>query len=140
MFSNPLPDDEDYLVQISDYAARHYLKRFEKTYKGKQWLLTLASIEQGLKRVHALAAGQRVDELKRNDDCLLFKYDFAIAQTKVSAKAAGNRCIIFLDMATHVQTILLMYSKTDLPKNMSETAYIMNVLEKEHSKLWQRLL
>jgi hypothetical protein len=139
MFSNPLPDSDNYIVVISDFAAKHHIKRFTKQYKGKQWLLTLDSIEQALKRVHSLENGQRVDELKHGKDCILFKYDFAVALTNVSAKASGNRCVIFLDSSTHLQTIVYVYGKTDLPKKQSETSHIMSIVEREHPDFWERL-
>jgi hypothetical protein len=55
MFTNPLPDDEAYLVHIAPYAQQHFIKRFAKDYPGKRWKVTLDSIREDLKRVRALA-------------------------------------------------------------------------------------
>ena len=139
MFTSRLPNDDDYRVVFSSYAQRHFIKRFAKDYKGRQWVVTQDSIFQDLKRVHALTDTQQVDELRRSDGCILFKYDFAIAQTKISPKASGNRCIIFLDSKRQLETVLLVYGKTDLPKNTSETQYILQTAKDEFSELWQRL-
>lgn len=139
MFTNPLPDDDDYRVFFSDYAKRHYIKRFSKSYKGKRWDITLDSIFQDLKRIHVLQFSQQVDELKHGEDCKLFKYDFAIAQSGISPKSSGNRCIVFLDSKTHKQDVLLVYSKNDLPKKVKETQHIYQVIESIFPDLWNRL-
>lgn len=139
MFTSRLPNDSDYRIIFSPYSERHYIKRFAKDYKGRQWTITRDSIFQDLKRIHALTDSQQVDELKHGDDCILFKYDFTVAQTRISPKASGNRCLIFLDTAHQLQTVLLMYSKGDLPKNQQETSYILSVAQNEFPELWQRL-
>lgn len=139
MFTSRLPNDDDYRVVFSTYAQRHFIKRFTKDYKGKQWAVTQDSIFQDLKRIHALVDTQQVDELKCGEDCILFKYDFAVAQTKVSPKTSGNRCLVFLDIARQLQTVLLAYGKGDLPKNQQETACILGVARSKFPELWQRL-
>ncbi len=139
MFTSLLTDDVDYLVFFSDYADRHYLKSFAKKYKGKRWQVTLESIFQELKRIASLQRTQQVDELKHGTDCKLYKYDFAIAQSGVSPKASGNRCIVFLDSKTHKQNILFVYCKNNLPKNTKETQYIYQVVEENFPELWSRL-
>ena len=139
MFTSQLPDDEDYRVVFSAYAERHYMKRFAKDYKGKRWTLTQDSIFQELKRVHNLQKTQQVDQLKTGADCLLFKYDFAVAQTGVSPKGSGNRCIVFLDIATRLETVLVVYGKGDLPKNQPETQHVFSTVSKEFRDFWERL-
>lgn len=139
MFSSQLPDDQDYRVIIGTYAKNHFVKQFAKDYKGKRWDVTLLSIEAELRRIHELALTQRVDELKRGSGCILFKYDFTVAQSNVSPKASGNRCVVFLDTETHAQTILILYGKADLPKNQGETAWILKTLEDEYNEIWNRL-
>ncbi|HEX8227216.1 MAG TPA: hypothetical protein VF572_05105 [Candidatus Saccharimonadales bacterium] len=139
MFTNQLPDDVDYRVIFSDYAKRHYIKGFEKKYPGKQWLVTRQSIFEQLKRVHALQGGQQVDELKSGNDYILFKYDFAVAQTRISPKASGNRCVVFLDRTTQLQTVLMVYAKTDVPKNHHETEFIYAIIAGAFPKFWSRV-
>lgn len=139
MFTSQLPDIDDYRVYFTDYAEKHSIKRFVKDYKGKRWDITRDSIYQDLKRVHAMQASQQVDELKRGDGCKLFKYDFAVAQSGVSPKASGNRCIVFLDSKSHRQDVLIVYGKGDLPKNMNETQYIYKTVANQFEELWERL-
>ncbi len=139
MFTNQLPDNEDYRVVFSDYAERHFIKRFAKKYKGKRWVVTQESIFQDLKRVRELQKTQQVDELLQNNNRWLFKYDFAIAQTGVSAKKSGNRCLVLLDNTRYLQTVLVVYSKNDLPKNQTETAYLQKIVEKEFPEFWDKL-
>lgn len=139
MFTSPLPDSDDYRVVFSDYAQRHHIKRFAKDYKGKRWLVTQDSIFQDLKRVHSLQMLQQVDELKNGDGCKLFKYDFTVAQSNVSPKGSGNRCIVFLDSLNHRQDVLIVYGKNDLPKNSSETQYIYKTVKDQFKDLWEKL-
>jgi hypothetical protein len=139
MFTSQLPNNDDYRVIFSPYAERHFIKRFAKDYKGKRWEVTRDSIFQDLKRIHALTSSQQVDELRSGAECILFKYDFAVAQTNVSPKASGNRCLIFLDTAKQLQTVLLLYGKGDLPKNLSETQYLFSMVKNEFGDLWLRL-
>lgn len=139
MFTNRLPNDEDYRVVFSPYAERHFIKRFAKDYRGKQWIVTKDSIFQDLKRIYALTSSQQVDELKRGTDCVLFKYDFAVAQTRISPKASGNRCIVFLDVKRQLEIVLILYGKTDLPKDTSETQFVLKTVQAEFPELWQRL-
>lgn len=139
MFSSQLPDDHDYRVVFGIYARNHFVKRFIKDYKGKRWDVTVLSIEAELRRIYELQLTQRVDELQRGSGCVLFKYDFTVAQSNISPKASGNRCVVFLDTETHAQTILMLYGKTDLPKNQSETAWILKTVQDEYKDFWNRL-
>ncbi len=140
MFSNPLPDDATYRVIVSDFAERYYFKRFAKDHRGLRWDVTRRSILEQLKRIHAIQDSMKVDELKRGSGCLLFKFDFTIAQSNISSKASGNRCIIFLDTEVHQQTILIAYGKGDKPKNQSESQWCLKTVEKQFPQLWKRLI
>lgn len=139
MFTNPLPDNEDYRIFFTDFAQRYHIKRFAKDYKGKRWTVTLDSIFQDLKRIHSMQMTQQVDELKSGESCKLFKYDFAIAQSGISPRKSGNRCTIFLDAKLHRQDVLFMYGKGDLPKNMGETQFIYQVVQDNFSDIWRQL-
>ena len=102
MFTHQLPKDNKlFTVSFSDYAKLHYLKSFEKDYRGGQWEVTVESIVQDMSRIKTsdsdLQKTQQTDELWQKDDFWIFKYDFRVAQTKESTKSSGNRCIAFLD-------------------------------------------
>jgi hypothetical protein len=136
MFLHLLHKDNNlFIAEFDKYAERHYLKRFKKDYKGRQWEVTEDSIMQDLSRIKMsesdLQSTQQVDELWHKDDYWIFKYDFRVAQTKESTKTSGNRCIVFLDNKCNKISILIIYGKGDLPSNMGEQAYIEKTLENE---------
>lgn len=140
MFTHQLTftDDELIRVEFVDYAKRHFLKSFEKKYKGR-WELTLKAITDDLERIgyrkFNLQFTQRIDELKYVDEKWLFKYDFPIAGMKTSAKAAGNRLIGVLDANKRLIEVFLTYNKDDLPKNIGETEYIERVFRELYGEL-----
>ena len=136
MFTHRIFNDNNiFAVKFSGYAKHHYLNRFEKDYRGKQWNFTVESILQDMARIKTsdsdLQRTQQVDELWYNDKYWIFKYDFRIAQTKESTKSSGNRCVAFLDNAANKIIILIIYGKGDLPKNIGEQDFIELTLEKE---------
>ncbi|MDO5343372.1 MAG: hypothetical protein Q4F02_00460 [Candidatus Saccharibacteria bacterium] len=142
MFTNRIPTSNVLIgVEYTDYARRHFLKGFQKKYRGKQWEVTEESIFQDLARIsfaeNTLQHTQQVDELWHADGQWIFKYDFRVAQTKVAAKDAGNRCVVYYSAAKRQMKILLIYSKNDLPKNCGETQYIKSILESEFDEIWE---
>jgi len=140
MFMHQLSKDNKLLtVTLDEFAERHFLKRFRKDYKGKQWEITEESIFEDLSRMKMtnsdLQQTQQVDELWHKDNNWVFKYDFRVAQTKESTKGSGNRCIVFLDNTGNKISILIIYGKGDLPKNIGEQAYIEQTLSKEFANV-----
>ena len=136
MFTHLLPNSGNLLrVLFSDYSKKHFLKKFEKKYHGRQWDLTEKSICQDLARLrmkdNITQQTQQIDELFHQRDYWIAKYDFRIAGTKQSTKNSGNRCIVFIDNLKNLCEILTIYNKPDLPKNKSETQYIETVLRTE---------
>ena len=133
MFTHQLIKDNTlFRVSFDDFAKRHYIKRFKKDYKEKQWDITVDSILQDLARIKTkdsdLQMTQQVDELWHKNAYWIFKYDFRVAQTNESPKSSGNRCVAFLDNNANKIIILLIYGKSDLPKNIGEQVYIEKVL------------
>jgi hypothetical protein len=133
MFTRQLSNDNNlFSVKFSGYAKSHYLKRFEKDYKGRQWDVTVESIFQDMARIKTsdsdLQKSQQVDELWHKDGYWIFKYDFRVALTKESTKSSGNRCVAFLDNAANRIEILILYGKGDLPKNIVEQVFIEQTL------------
>ena len=136
MFTHRIFNDNNlFAVKFSDYARRHFLKRFEKDYSGKQWDVTVESILQDMSRIKTgdsdLQKTQQVVQLWQKDNYWIFKYDFRVAQTKESTKSSGNRCVAFLDNAANKIIILIIYGKGDLPKNTGEQAFIEQTLSNE---------
>lgn len=134
MFSNLLPvSTTPFYVSCKDYARTHFLKDFEKKYKGKQWEKTEISYMEDLRRLrmpnNKTQQSMQVDQLRFKNDCWIFKYDFRIAGTNESTKSSGNRIVGFIDNKANKLEILLIYGKTNLPKNMGETAYINNIIK-----------
>ena len=140
MFTHPLVKDNVlFTVKFSDYSKHHYLKRFEKDYRGRQWDVTVESIFQDMARlkISNLQKTQQVDELWHKGNFWIFKYDFRVAQTKESTKSSGNRCIAFLDSEINKIIILIIFGKGDLPKSIGEQAFIEQTLNKEFQDyLW----
>lgn len=126
-------------VVFTKYAETHFLKKFKKNYKGTQWQYTEESIIQDLSRLglksNKTQHTSQIDELKYMDNHWLAKYDFRIALTNQSTKNSGNRAIIFIDLDSKTIEILLIYNKTDLPKNTNETDYIFNIINKEYPNI-----
>ena len=133
MFTHLIVHDNRLIrVAFSEFAKRHFLKNFEKKYRGRQWEVTVESILEDIGRIkmqgNKLEMTQQVDELWYKDGRWIFKYDFAVAQTRKSAKSSGNRCVVFLDSNCNEAEILVIYHKDDLPKNMGEQAWIKSTL------------
>ncbi|MCR4880226.1 MAG: hypothetical protein K5906_04660 [Bacilli bacterium] len=140
MFSNPLPSSSiHFSVSFREYANSHYRKEFQKKYKGKQWEYTEKSIFEDLRRLRApnntTQFSMQVDQLKHKDDYWLIKYDFRIAGKKESTKNSGNRIVAFINNNINKLDILLIYSKTDLPKNIKETAFIERTIKEVYPEI-----
>lgn len=145
MFTHPVVKD-DALVRVvfAQYAERHFLKDFEKRYRGRQWQVTLESILADIGRVkkrdNVLQQTQQVDELWHKGDKWIFKYDFAVAQTRKSAKASGNRCVVFMDAKKNEAQILLIYAKDNVPKKMGEQKWIEGIVREEFGECYREVV
>lgn len=114
-------DPSRYLVQVSDYAKRHYAKKFEKRYANKQWEVTFRSLFVELARIDENLRFKKAETIHDDGSRRIVKYYFRVAQTKDSAKGSGNRVIAYVDTDKQIVTILLIYSKHEIsPPN--ETA------------------
>ena len=145
MLIHQLPNNNElFSVTFTDYSKRHYLKDFEKRYKGKQWDYTKKSIIEDLSRLrienNTTQLSSQIDELKYDDQEYLAKYDFKVALTKESTKSSGNRCILYINNKTDTIKILLIYNKKDLPKNKDETKFIMDEIENNFESEIKRLI
>ena len=145
MFTHLLPTTNNLLsVKYEDFAQRHFRSTFVKKYAPKWWNATERSIFYDLQRLRILGNNtqktDQLDELKYYDCHWLAKYDFKVAGTKVSKKDSGNRCIIYIDDKLNQLSILMIYHKDNLPKNKSETQYIMDTVQKEYKEYWSKVI
>lgn len=134
MLTHQLPkNNELFSITYTSFSLRHYLKDFKKNYKGKQWDYTEKSIMQDLMRLrmenNTTQFSSQIDELKFNNGEYLAKYDFKIALTNESPKTSGNRCVLYINNQTNIIKVLMIYGKTNHPKNKDETKFIMEQLE-----------
>lgn len=106
--------DVNYSVTIEDFAERHYIKSFQKKYKGA-WDITMCAIIAEFERIDMLLNTEKADPITNTGGIKIIKTDFRVTGTKESAKASGNRCIILVDEKLKTVSVLLVYAKTDLP-------------------------
>jgi hypothetical protein len=123
----------NYSVTIEEYALRHYIKNFQKKYKGA-WGITLRSVIAELERIDGLLKTDKADLISKEGDAKIVKTDFRVAGTKESAKTSGNRCIILVDEKQKTVKVLLIYSKTDL-SGTNETAEWKSLVKKNYPEV-----
>ena len=76
-----------YLVEISSFAGRYYLKKFSNKYPGVQWQMTLRSIIGELERFDESIKTDKLETISVSGDLRLVKQYFRVAKTTDSAKA-----------------------------------------------------
>jgi hypothetical protein len=85
-------------------------------------------------RIDNMLQYSRVDLISTSGCYKLVKLDFAVEGTRISPKASGNRCILFINEDTRTVKILLVYSKNEIsPPN--ETQKWKNVIKDEYGKI-----
>ena len=133
MFINLLPNNFTlFNVVFSDYADRHFRKKFAKNYPGNIWKITEQAIFDELSRIDRdLQNTQQVDELYHSEVYWMFKYDFSVAKSKISPKASGNRAVCFLNSNKNMIEILFLFGIDDLEKKRGEQANIDKILNDE---------
>lgn len=127
---------DQYLVQLSDYAKRHYVKAFEKRYAKKQWDTTLRSLYADLARIEEYLKYDKAETIHDAGTRLIIKLYFRVAQTKDSAKASGNRAIVLVEKDTKVATVLLVYSKNEISAP-NETAQWRSIIKGNFKEIAQ---
>lgn len=123
-------DRLNYNVEFEPFTERHYIKKFQKEYKG-QWLRTKQAIIDVCARIDNMLLYNRADLITSNGGKQLVKLDFAVAGTNVSPKASGNRCILFVDNDVRLVRILLVYSKDEISEP-NETQKWKGVIKREY--------
>lgn len=122
-----------YSVIFDDYTTRHYVKNFEKKYKNN-WAKTLETIGFECEHIESMLSTNRADLISAVDGYRLVKMDFAIFGIKVSPKASGNRCVLFLNDATKSVTVLLVYSKNDISTH-NETQEWKRIIKNQYPEI-----
>lgn len=111
---------QNYSCSWREFAERHYAKVFSKKYKGA-WLTTRDDLIAVCMRIDRMLELSKADLIASIDQYKLVKLDFAVAGTRISPKASGNRCIILINEDTRHVDILLAYSKNDIgPPNETQ--------------------
>lgn len=114
------PESLNYSCAWRTFAEQHYAKVFSKKYRGS-WLTTRNDIDEVCRRIDRMLEYARVDLVASVGSGKLVKLDFAVAGTKMSPKASGNKCILYIDEESRHVDVLLAYSKHEIgPPN--ETA------------------
>jgi hypothetical protein len=125
----------NYRVQFEPYTERHYINKFHKAYKDK-WLATERTIIAVCERIDNMLQYNRAD-LISTSGCYkykLIKLDFAVEGTRISPKASGNRCILFVDEDTRFVKILLVYSKNEI-SSLNETHKWKSIIKDEYVEI-----
>jgi hypothetical protein len=123
----------NYDVKFEPFTKRHYIKSFQKKYKGK-WLLTELAIHAVCERIDNMLKYNRADLIAEINEFQLVKLDFAVEGTHMSPKASGNRCILFVDNAIRLVRILLVYSKDEISEP-NETQKWKTIIKKEYKDI-----
>lgn len=127
------PESLNYSCGWKEFAERHYAKAFSKKYKSS-WLTTRNDIDDVCRRIDRMLDFARADLIASVGSHKLIKLDFSVAGTKVSPKASGNRCILFVDEERRHVEVLIAYSKNEIgPPN--ETAKWKNIIKAEYHEI-----
>lgn len=111
-----------YDVVFRPYTEKHYIRSFEKKYKGA-WDKTLSGLVLEFTQVDLLFDKSIAEVIYISDDgdVKICKTEFKIAGSQISRHASGYRCIIAVCSSRAVVEVLLVYAKGDV-KGSSETA------------------
>jgi hypothetical protein len=123
----------NYRVQFEPYTERHYINKFQKAYKDK-WLATERTIIAVCERIDNMLQYNRADLISVSGCYKLVKLDFAVEGTRISPKASGNRCILFVDEDTRLVRILLVCSKNEV-SSPNETQKWKIIIKDEYGEI-----
>ena len=101
-----------YRVHIWSYAERHFIKAFEKKYP-RAWDITFDAICTQLSHIDSFLTTTKAERICSCPEKkkFLLKCEFAVAGTRESPHASGNRYIVYLDEEKNECHILLLYAK-----------------------------
>ena len=110
-----------YSVVISPFAQRHFIKDFEKKYKGA-WSISWKAIEKEFQNIDVLFERSIAETIVDSETIKICKTEFRVAGTQQSRHASGNRCIVALHKDELQIVVLLVYKKSHLSGSTNETA------------------
>ena len=111
----------DYHVLIEPFAERHFIKNFEKKYKGA-WDITLKALVQEFRSFDVLFDRNIAETIHDGPAVKICKTEFKISGRNESRHGSGNRCIVAVRKNAAEVAVLLVYHKSDLGRAGSETA------------------
>ncbi len=122
-----------YEVIVEPFAERHFIKSFEKKYKGA-WDFTLRTIIEEFEKIDILFLKKIAEYITdKNADIVVCKTEFKISSTQESRHSSGNRCIVAINKNTNQVCILLVYGKTDL-SSKNETTQWKEMIKEHYPK------
>lgn len=128
---------DGYRVYFEEYTNRHFVKDFEKKYKGS-WLATRKALVSEFRNIDMLInSGRTSMPIHRTDDNSqwIVKHEFVIAGLKESKKTSGRRVIAYVNDTERVVRLLLVYHKDHTDKKAGETAWWGQTIKEEYKKL-----
>ena len=120
----------NYSVWFESFTQRHYIKKFEKDYRDK-WTATERNIIAVCERIDNMLMYDRADLIAATGSNKLVKLDFAVEGTRMSPKASGNRCILYIDEIARAVRVLLVYSKDEISEP-NETQWWQKIIKKQY--------
>ncbi len=130
-------NNDGYRVIFENYVTRHYIKDFEKKYKGA-WLTTRKALVSEFRNIDMLInSGRTNPPIHRTSDNTqwIVKHEFVIAGLKESRKSSGRRIIVYVNGTKRVVHILLVYDKGHVDKKSSETSWWERIIREEYKYL-----
>ena len=115
-----------YTVIIEEFAERHFIKSFEKKYKGA-CDVTRTALTLSFQAFDALFDRNIAETIVDTDTVKICKVEFKISSTNQSRHGSGNRCIVAIHKTTLNVNVLLVYMKTDV-KGSRETLWWREVV------------
>jgi len=127
-----------YEVTFKAFAERHFIRGFEKKYKGA-WDFTFKFLYQEFEQIDLLFLKSTAEYITNKDaDVVICKTEFKIAGTQESRHGSGNRCIVAIHKNTNKVCVLLVYHKNDLGGSKETTEW--KNLVKENYPEYKNLL
>lgn len=130
-----------YRVVFEEYTRRHYIKDFEKDYKGA-WATTRKAIVSQLRNVDMLRDSGRLRNppihLSPDRKEWILKHEFAIAGLHESPHTSGRWLIAYVNDAERIVRVLLVYQKKHVTSS-DETSWWRKVVKREYSAILSNL-